>query len=222
LGIKVWHGEAAPCVSCGELNRRSDTMCRHCGQDLSLQMITRMQTHAGPWYVYEHVRPFPGVTLERLVRQIRRGLLVGTTIVRGPTTYSQWRFAAETPGLSKYLGVCWNCQGSVHEQETYCPACGIHLDHPPGEAPMESPPPVLPHSSELERLSQAVETTEPQVDPVVETPSHKLPTYLAIAAILIIAMGSLLAVVMLRRDAVAPKPTVGPSAAVVSSQPLAG
>ncbi len=91
-------------------------------------MLWTMQKHAGPWYVLEHVRPFPGVKIERLIRQIRRGVLTATTIVRGPTTFGQWRYAAETPGLSKYLGLCWRCQGPVQADDVICRACRVTLD----------------------------------------------------------------------------------------------
>ena len=87
-GMVVWHGQSAPCVSCGELVMRTDISCAHCGQDLSLEMITRMQAHAGPWYVHEHVRPFPGVTLERLIRQARRGVLTPTALAFSEATAS--------------------------------------------------------------------------------------------------------------------------------------
>lgn len=127
LANKVWHGDARPCVSCGELVRRGAVRCESCGEQLSSEMQERMRAHAGPWYVLEHVRPFPGVTCERLVRQIRRGVLTRMTIVRGPTTDHQWRFAGETPGLCKHLGVCWNCQGGVSIERDTCPACGVEL-----------------------------------------------------------------------------------------------
>jgi len=155
-GLKAWHGESYPCVSCGELVRRSAIVCEQCGQDLSLKMIIKMQAHAGPWYVHEHVRPFPGVTLERLVRQAQRGVLTATTIVRGPTTHHQWRFAAETPALSKHLGLCWNCQARVNPVDQACAACRVNLDQPAGEqsgppsvetlaaAPIASRPPAPP------------------------------------------------------------------------------
>lgn len=137
-GALIWHGNARPCVSCGELMRREGKYCEHCGQDHSLAMLSRMQAHAGPWYVHEHVRPFPGVTLDRLIRQAKRGVLTGATIVRGPHTHHQWQFAAETPGLSKYVGFCFSCQCAASEDETYCSSCGIHLDRVPGEP--ETPP----------------------------------------------------------------------------------
>ncbi|NOS99094.1 MAG: hypothetical protein HOP29_00520 [Phycisphaerales bacterium] len=123
----VWHGDSVPCVSCGQLVRRSAATCADCGEDLSAGMTERMRAYAGPWYVLEHVRPFPGVTHERLIRQIRRGVLTGTTVVRGPTTDHQWRFAAETPGLSKYVGVCWNCQSRVSPDDSVCVGCGSAL-----------------------------------------------------------------------------------------------
>jgi hypothetical protein len=165
LGLKVWHGEAYPCVSCGQLVRRSAIVCDGCGQDLSLKMIVKMQAHAGPWYVHEHVRPFPGVTLDRLIRQAQRGVLTATTIVRGPTTHHQWRFAAETPGLSKHLGVCWACQGKVNEADAQCGACQVNLDQPAGEqplmgAPAPQAPPVPPRATPAPATS-AVPVTRP-------------------------------------------------------------
>jgi len=86
-----------------------------------------MRQHAGPWFVLEHVRPFPGVSLERVVRQIRRGLITETSIVRGPSNDYQWRFAVETPGLCRYFGKCWCCHGAVTLSETYCPHCLHYL-----------------------------------------------------------------------------------------------
>ncbi len=159
LGNLVWHGEARPCASCGQLVRRSEETCGQCGQDLSPAMLEKMRTHSGPWYVLEHVRPFPGVSSERLVRQIRRGVLTRTTVVRGPTTHHQWRFAAETPVLCRYLGCCWACQAQVGESDTICPACGADLNA--SAAPEEialgaAGGPRQPTSAELVKLSAAL------------------------------------------------------------------
>ncbi len=123
LGGNLWHGETRPCVSCGQLVRRELHECDECGQDLSPEMIEKMRTHAGPWYVLEHVRPFPGVSLDRVVRQVRRGLITETSIVRGPSTEYQWRFAVETPGLCRYFGKCWHCLQPVAPADTHCRAC---------------------------------------------------------------------------------------------------
>ncbi len=126
-GEEVWHGWARPCVSCGQLVERDTDACEHCGQDMTDDMIERMASHAGPLYVLEHVRPFPGVTLERIIRQIRRGVLTHVSIVRGPETNHQWRFSVETPGLCRYFGRCWNCHEEVKLADTHCPTCRCDL-----------------------------------------------------------------------------------------------
>ncbi|MBI1825411.1 MAG: zinc ribbon domain-containing protein [Planctomycetes bacterium] len=126
-GKNIWHGEATPCVSCGQLVERGAATCEDCGQDLSDEMVDKMRQHAGPWFVLEHIRPFPGVSLERIVRQIRRGFVTETSIVRGPATDFQWRFAVETPGLCRYFGKCWRCHHGVSATDTYCPNCLSHL-----------------------------------------------------------------------------------------------
>jgi len=123
LARSQWHGQSVPCVSCGQLVPRGDDHCGECGQDLSESMLERMKVHAGPWFVLEHVRPFPGVSLERIIRQIRRGLLTETSIVRGPATDFQWRFAVETPGLCRYFSRCWHCHHQVSLSDTHCHAC---------------------------------------------------------------------------------------------------
>lgn len=126
-GADIWHGHTRPCVSCGQLAQRGRDECELCGQDLSVEMIEKMRAHAGPWYVLEHVRPFPGVSLERIILQVRRGLITETSIVRGPATDYQWRFAVETPGLCRYFGRCWHCYEPVAPSDAYCKACLSHL-----------------------------------------------------------------------------------------------
>ncbi len=127
LGQSVWHGDTTPCVSCGQLVSRNAQMCDECEQDLSQQMIAKMKAHSGPWYVLEHVRQFPGVTLDRIVRQIRRGVVNETSIVRGPWTDHQWRFTIETPGLCLFFSRCWQCHADVAPTDTVCHACQVAL-----------------------------------------------------------------------------------------------
>ena len=127
LAQEVWHGHASPCVSCGQLVQRAARKCAHCGQNLAPRMVEKMRLHAGPWFVLEHLHPFPGVTLDRIIRQIRRGLLTEATIVRGPATDFQWRFAVEIPGLCRYFGRCWNCHDPVTPSASYCPSCLRYL-----------------------------------------------------------------------------------------------
>lgn len=128
---EAWHGDGLPCVTCGQLVHRDATACGHCGQNLRPEMLEKMKAHAGPWYVLEHLRPFPGINLERIVKQIHRGLLTETSIVRGPATNHQWRFALETPGLCRYFGKCWHCFSPVGQVETSCQQCGAYLTFEP-------------------------------------------------------------------------------------------
>ena len=142
LGRDVWHGHTWPCVSCGQLVLRNAKACDHCGQDLSEEMLEKMLAHAGPWYVLEHVRPFPGVSLERIIRQVRRGVITETSIVRGPPTQYQWRFAAETPGLCRYFGRCWHCHEEVSPSDSHCKYCLSSLSfEQPRSAPAVPPSP---------------------------------------------------------------------------------
>ena len=127
LAQEVWHGHASPCVSCGQLVQRAARKCAHCGQNLTPRMVEKMRLHAGPWFVLEHLHPFPGVTMDRIIRQIRRGLVTEATIVRGPATDFQWRFAVEIPGLCRYFGRCWNCHDPVAPSASYCPSCLRYL-----------------------------------------------------------------------------------------------
>ena len=238
LGLKVWHGDAYPCASCGELVRRSALVCESCSQDLSLKMIVKMQAHAGPWYVHEHVRPFPGVTLDRLVRQVQRGVLTATTIVRGPTTYHQWRFAAETPALSKHLDLCWNCQSKVTATDTRCSACHVDLDRPAGEdapaydgrppEPVTTPAPEKPRAVPVPTTAAAPQPPDRPADASDiariqsalgaagtshESAKRHLPMVPIIVAIVVFAILSLLLVVKLRSGATAKSRQSAPVAA---------
>ena len=139
LAVQAWHGQSVPCVTCGQLVERGVTvLCEHCGQNLSADMLEKMRAHAGPWYVLEHVRPFPGVNLDRVIRQVQRGLITSTSIVRGPGTDYQWRYAVETPGLCRFFQRCWHCHAQVSTSGTTCGQCGAWLTF---ERPKGAPDP---------------------------------------------------------------------------------
>lgn len=217
IGRQIWHGDSRPCVSCGQLARRNAATCPSCGESLTPDMLKKMQAHAGPWYVLEHVRPFPGVTFERLLRQIKRGVLTPSTIVRGPTTNHQWRYAAETPGLSKHLGLCWNCQTNVGSGEGTCLACGANLGEltddatpastwqshtmfpqPSPNATTQSMPAI--DSPQLQALRSAVVEPPPAAEEMAPTPDRvgSFKVSWIVIAILIITTATLVAVVQFR------------------------
>jgi len=156
---RVWHGNARPCVSCGMLVMRDQRECDHCGQDLSDDMLEKMRAHAGPWYVFEHLHPFPGVSLDRIVRQIRRGVLTETSIIRGPGTHFQWRFAGETPSLCRHFGKCWSCHGAVVPSELRCPHCLSLLDDDASPRPATPQPPSTPAVSPNRAADQPSDST---------------------------------------------------------------
>ena len=189
LGKRVWHGESRPCVSCGQLVRRTAARCDQCGQVLSGEMIYRMRQHSGPWYVHEHVRPFPGVSKERLILQIRRGVLTPTTIIRGPGTHHQWRYAAETPGISKYLGVCWACQATVHADDAVCPVCRTNLDSDGEEVLIEGDETLHQREPALDQLQAAVRSATPR-QRLADGPARigRVPAWCIVAALVIVLM----------------------------------
>jgi hypothetical protein len=156
------------------LARRGSVECHHCGQDLSDAMIAKMRAHAGPWYVLEHVRPFPGVNLDRIVRQIRRGVLTETSIIRGPATDYQWRFAVETPGLCRYFNRCWNCHEEVTPKDSHCPACLSDLSFDRPQVRATQPPPRTKDRFAVENLTRP---TEPLLQPT--PPIQELTTALS-------------------------------------------
>jgi hypothetical protein len=120
-------------------------------------MLDRMRANAGPWFVFEHVRPFPGVNLELIIRQIRRRVLTEASIVRGPATHYQWRFAVETPGLCRYFGRCWRCHEQVSPSESQCSKCHAFL----GFEPPRPKSATAKLTTELRALSAAVDQVEP-------------------------------------------------------------
>ena len=165
-------------------------------------MIGKMRAYAGPWYVLEHVRPFPGVTCERLVRQIRRGVLTRTTIVRGPGTDHQWRYAGETKGLCKYLEVCWNCQGTAAIDQSVCVKCGADLGElSDATASSASGGASAGQSSELRRLAAAAKGS-PEVEDFDTEPATVGAVRVSwiIAAMLVAVIGFLVVVAQMRGE----------------------
>ena len=151
-------------------------------------MLEKMRANSGPWFVFEHVRPFTGVSLDLIVRQIRRGVLTEASIVRGPATQYQWRFAAETPGLCRYFGWCWRCHGEVSPSDSQCPKCHAFLGFEPPRPKSGS----VKQSTELRELSAAVDQAEaPAHEDIWDEPPRVgriSVTWIALALIIIVIL----------------------------------
>ncbi|MCA9290744.1 MAG: hypothetical protein KDA25_06425 [Phycisphaerales bacterium] len=120
------------CPYCGHAQSASER-CSACRG--RFEPLSRRATHnaMGPWFVRDLNRPFqPGLSYEMIVREIDRGRITGTSIVRGPTTRQFWTIARRVPGIAHLCGYCHECDGKVDPSELRCPRCqarfGAYLD----------------------------------------------------------------------------------------------
>jgi hypothetical protein len=129
-----WLGKQVPCVYCGQIIERDADRCPHCRTSFSVAVRKASREVLGPWYYLDPRNPSGrGVTLETLLKMIEKGRLKPDSIVRGPTTHQDWLFAAETPRLAKYLGLCPHCFAEAKPEDTYCTHCQLSMNVRPGE-----------------------------------------------------------------------------------------
>ena len=129
-----WQGDQAPCVYCGQVIGRSEERCPHCRTSFSLAVRRASREVIGPWYYLDSRNPSGrGVTFETLIKMIEKGRLKSDSVVRGPTTHQDWMFAAETPRLAKYLGLCPHCFAEAKPEDTYCARCQLNMNQRPTE-----------------------------------------------------------------------------------------
>ena len=93
-----------------------------------------------------------------LLALIRKGQLTPRSVIRGPTTFQLWRFAARVKGISREFGLCYSCGAELQRTSTFCPRCSRSQELPPN-------PDVL-----LENEPQAAKTVYRQVNPRPESP----------------------------------------------------
>ncbi len=118
-----------PCIYCGRQILKGSARCPHCGELLGEEARKKAEEEAGPWSLLtDRAMATRGVKLAVMVRWVREGRIDRNSTVRGPSTRFQWRYAAETPVLSKYLGLCPHCQSPVAEKDVFCAACKGDLD----------------------------------------------------------------------------------------------
>ena len=130
-----WRGDQAPCVYCGQAIARGSDRCPHCRTSFSLAVRRASRDILGPWFYLDPRNPSGrGVTFEMLVKMVEKGRLQADSIVRGPTTHQDWMYAAETPRLAKYLGLCPHCFASAKPEDTYCTSCQLNMNECPADS----------------------------------------------------------------------------------------
>lgn len=119
------------CPFCGGQRARADIPCPRCTMEDT--PATRQATIArlGPWFVLQSRNPSaPGMRWATLIALIRRNQVGPRSVVRGPATNQLWTFAAKVRGLSREMGVCYDCGGPVGKLATHCPSCGKSQEPP--------------------------------------------------------------------------------------------
>ena len=168
----VFKGPEAPCVYCGKVIDRGADRCPHCRTSYSFAVRKASREVVGDWFYLDSRNPSGrGVTFETLIKMIEKGRIRPDSIVRGPTTHHDWMYAAETPRLAKYLGLCPHCFTEAKPEDTYCTQCQLNMNERPAEArpgatPDEIADPYHRPAYEMEeRLAQAAETEQEPATP---------------------------------------------------------
>jgi hypothetical protein len=121
------------CPFCGAIAEKSnDAVCPRCKMENTA--LTRQATRAriGPWYVMQSRNPSaPGMKCNTLLALIRKGQVTPRSVIRGPTTFQLWRFAARVKGISREFGVCYSCGAELQRTSTFCPRCSRSQELPP-------------------------------------------------------------------------------------------
>lgn len=113
------------CPYCGNTQTQPDDRCAGCGGYFDQLSLKVTQQHMGPWFIRDRHNPFrPGCTYDVLVKQIQKGKITATTIIRGPTTRQYWSVARHVPGVAHQLGYCHACGTHVQASDQTCSHCG--------------------------------------------------------------------------------------------------
>jgi len=113
------------CPYCGHTQAQPRDRCRACGGFFDPLSLKATRRHMGPWFIRDRGQPFrPGCSYEVLLRQIRKGRIKPTTIIRGPTTGQFWSVARHVPGVAHLLGYCHACGAHVERETDACGECG--------------------------------------------------------------------------------------------------
>ena len=139
--LPPYKGPQAPCVYCGRIIERGVDRCPHCRTSYSFAVRKASREVVGDWFYLDPRNPSGrGVTFETLVKMVEKGRIRPDSVVRGPTTHYDWMYAAETPRLAKYLGLCPHCFAPAKPEETYCSNCHLNMNERPADARPGTPP----------------------------------------------------------------------------------
>jgi len=159
-----WTDPEMPCVYCGRRLPRDSQRCPHCKTSYSLAVRRASREIEGDWFYLEPRNPSNrGVDFHTMLKLIEKGRLRRDSVVRGPSTHQDWMYAAETPMLSKHLGVCPHCFAPASADQEFCATCYRTLDErparlKPGVAAAGAPERFADRAAMEEQLAEALKT----------------------------------------------------------------
>ena len=119
------------CPFCGQQKSASSEPCPRCTMEDTPATRQATKARIGPWYVLQNRSPSaPGMKYATLLWLVNKGHVTPRSVVRGPTTYQLWRYAAHVRGLSREFGLCYSCGGAVQKSDHLCPHCERPQDPP--------------------------------------------------------------------------------------------
>jgi hypothetical protein len=119
------------CPFCGQQKSASSEPCPRCTMEDTPATRQATKARIGPWYVLQNRSPSaPGMKYATLLWLVNKGHVTPRSVVRGPTTYQLWRYAAHVRGLSREFGLCYSCGGAVQKSDQLCSHCERPQDPP--------------------------------------------------------------------------------------------
>lgn len=136
-------GGKSVCPFCGQQKTTSAEPCPRCTMEDTPATRQATKARIGPWHVLQNRSPSaPGMKFSTLLWLVNKGQVTPRSIVRGPTTYQLWRWAAHVRGLSREFGICYSCGGAIERSAAICGHCerpqeppanpDILVEHPGG------------------------------------------------------------------------------------------
>lgn len=162
------------CPFCGTITDTGEpdaasAPCPRCTLENTLATRQATKARIGPWYVLQSRNPAaPGMKYATLLALIQRGQVTPQSILRGPTTYQLWRFAAKVRGVSRQFGLCYACAGEIEPTTAICPNC--HRSQEPPADPDTLLMPQRPAQKVHATIHRQVADESPPVDSPINAP----------------------------------------------------